>query len=733
MKLKLITLLMVCSLALQIYPSPSEAQEVRYDWLGLRVKEGVLFDLPGGYKLHAKIERLNIKKNESGTYMIKAQVYKGGMDNPCLTGGGAWVYMEAGGPLPTKAEIAVRENCPFDKGGKLLYTIIIRGDESSVENRTVALDILDSIYSPDANLTLNIGFPKVKEFDVASSEVTIPITVKNEGPSSVSWVTAFVNWWRNEGEGSINLTQAIPTPSSVRSGTANLSFGGLKPGESYSMSFTFKAGPGEYKYGNYTVKFNVLYGTSFKYEGFNETRKVRMYRYDPSSYKTVSESVKLIFGLKYKGRTGNPVVQIIAERPTGDMEVDEGAPISFSFYLQNVGADSAYNATIRVKVNPDLPVEITAPSSVAGRTFPIIVTKEMTPKARTEKVEFRVVVPKGSGGTIYKVNITVGYFDIRNKYYEAPRSFVISVKQPGVSKLYVTKTISSSTVPVNGTVEVNVIVGNNGTAAATKVVVEDDFPRDLFKLVSGDTKLSAGTLAPGGVLALSYKIRAVREGVATFGSAKVTYLDPAEGQKTALSTMKSPVVVTVVKPELSFRVEDVPPNLTVVNSLVEFSIYAINKGNGDAKKLNVELEFSPGLYMVNPPTVNKGEGVLCEQPTWEPGERSVKLKLSCDTVKPQGFLKMVLTLKTQTTGKQWIRVNSISYLTPDGSSTLNVPAAPYYYSTVVVTPFETRVFYLSIFTFSVILVAMFVVGVTRGFGLKVGRGLRGRKLGAFEG
>ncbi|MCS7102753.1 MAG: hypothetical protein NZ992_02585, partial [Candidatus Korarchaeum sp.] len=654
------------------------------------------------------------------------------MDNPCLTGGGVWAFMEAGGSVSTRAEITVRENCPFDKGGKLLYRIVVKGDESSRENKTIALDILDSIYSPDANLTLNLGFPKVKEFDTASSEVTIPVKVRNEGPAQVSWVRVFVNWWRNEGEGSINLTQAIPTPSSLSSGAANLSFGGLKASESYDMSLVFKAGPGEYKYGNYTVRFSVIYGTSYRYEGFNETRKVRIYRYDPKAYETISDSVNLIFGLKYKGRTGNPVVQIVAERPTGDMEVDEGTPISFSFYLQNVGADSAYNTTIRVNVNPDLPTEITAPSSVAGRTFPIVVMKEMPPKAKTEKVEFRMVIPKGSGGTIYRVNITVGYFDVRDKYYQASRSFAISVKQPGLSKLYVTKTISSSTIPVNGTIEVSVIVSNNGTAAATKVVVEDDFPRDIFKLVSGDTKLSASTLTPGSVLALSYKIRAVREGIATFGSAKVTYLDPTEGQKTILSIMKSPVVVTIVKPELSVKIEDIPPNVTVVNSLVEFSIYAINKGNGDAKKLNVELEFSPGLYMVNPPTVNKGEGVVCEQPAWEPGEKSVKLKLSCDTIKPQGFLKMVLTLKTQTTGKQWIKVNSISYLTPDGSSTLNVPTASYYYSTVVVTPFETRVFYLSIFTFSVILVAMFVIGVTRGFSLKVRR-LGRRKLGAFEG
>jgi len=726
MKLKLITLIMVCILSIPSLPNAS-AQGVRYDWLGLMMKEGTI-DLPGGYKLQAKIDFIG----GVAAYAVKAQVYKGSMDNPCLTGGGAWAYMEGGGTLPTRAEIVVKENCPFDKGGNILYRIIIKGDESSKENKTIAFDIIDSIYSPDANLTLNIGFPKSKEYDAASSQVIIPVTLRNDGPASISWVKALVTWGRLEGEGSINLTQSVPSPSYSTSSSANYTFGGLDVNKSYSMSLTFAAGPGQYKYGNYSVNFLVYYGTKFRYEGFNATRNVKIFRYDPSASKVVSDSVKLVFGLKYKGRVGNPLVSVIAERPTGDMEVDEGAPISFSFYLQNTGADSAYNVTIRVNVNPDLPTEITAPSSVAGRSFPIVVTGEMPPKARSDKVEFRIVVPKGSGGTIYRVNITAGYFDIRNKYYEATRFFTITVRQPGISKLYVTKTISSSTVPVNGTIEVNVIVSNNGTAAASKVTIEDDFPRDLFKLVSGDTKLTASSLSPGGVLALSYKLRAVRDGIATFGSAKVTYVDPQEGQKTILSSMKSPVVVTIVKPELSVRIEDIPPNVTNVNSLIQFSIYMMNKGNGDAKKLSVEMEFSPGLYMVNPPTLDKGEGVVCDQPTWEPREGSVKLVLSCDTVKPQGFVKMILNLKTQTTGKQWIRVNSISYLTPDGSSKISVPAA-YSYSTVVVTPFETRVFYLSIFTFSVLLVAMFVIGVTRGFSISLGRRMGRRRVGGFEG
>ncbi|RDD52783.1 MAG: hypothetical protein BA066_07820, partial [Candidatus Korarchaeota archaeon NZ13-K] len=69
MRLRLITLLMLL-LASQL-PQPAGAQQVRYDWLGLVAKEGVLVNLPGGYKLQAKIELIG----GVSTYAVVAQVY----------------------------------------------------------------------------------------------------------------------------------------------------------------------------------------------------------------------------------------------------------------------------------------------------------------------------------------------------------------------------------------------------------------------------------------------------------------------------------------------------------------------------------------------------------------------------------------------------------------------------------------------------------------------------------
>ncbi len=634
------------------------------------------------------------------------------------------------------SQIPIKENCT---SGRVLYKVRIKGYLTDVSNGIIYFDIIDSILPPVTNLTMEINFPKVKEFNESYAQFQVPVIVKNLGPWDVDWVRIHSNWFRQEGEGSINLTGVTPVEGTERgSGEANVTLGSLHANESQQAVFTFHAGPGEGKYGNYTIGFTITYPVMFRYVD-TETRglgvnahQVKIYEYNPNVTKSLSDSLNVVFGLRYKGHTGRPRVVLSVSRPTGDLEVNPGTPITFNFRAQNTGKDDAYNVTINAKVDPNLPIDITKPSSIAGHTFPIVVLSDMPPRAITQDIAFRIVIPSDAEGMTYHVNISVGYFNIGGAYNETFRLFTISVKKLGTSKLYITKSISSTTIPVNGTIEVNVIVGNNGTAAATNVVVEDSYPSDIFKLVSGKTKVTASKLDPGSMLSLSYKLKAVREGVANFGPAKVTYIDPKEGQKVLLSTQKSPVVITIVKPKLSVKVEDIPQNVTVVNSLVGFSIYMINRGSGDAKDLTLDMELSPGFYMVSPPAIKKGEGVSCDQPVWEPKENEIRVKMVCDTVKPEGFVKLILTLKTQTTGKQWIRVKDIYYKSPDGLTTLEVPTSSYRYETVVVTPLELRLFYLAIFTFSVLIVAAFVIGVTRGFRVSVGRRRPRTRFGALE-
>lgn len=723
---KLITLLLLITFLFPAHTQPPivQAQEIRYDWKGLSMRNGTRYDLPGGYKLQAEIIYM-----AGAAWYVRARILKEG--TPCSPYVYTAIEEYAGGThLDTRKEIPVYEECP--RGGKRLYKVLIKGDETDMNNGIIYFDILESVFSPETNLTMELDFPKVKEFDQPYAQFQVPMAIRNEGPQEVEWVKVYSNWYRLEGEGSINLTNVLPVTGTKSGNEVNVTLGGLEANESHQLTFTFYAGPGEGKYGNYTVNFIVTYPTLFEYEGFDSNRSVKIFRYNPNATKSISDSINVVFGLTYKGHTGKPRVVLSISKPTGDLQVDPGTPITFDFRVQNTGNDHAYNVTINAKIDPDLPIEIIKPSSVAGGRFPIVVHADMPPRAMTEPIEFRIVIPSDAEGMMYRVNLSVGYFDIRGTYNESFRLFTINVREFGVSKLYVTKTISSTTIPVNGTIQIDIIVGNNGTAAATNVVIEDDYPKDIFKLVSGKTKLTASKLNPGSMLSLSYKLKAVREGVANFGPAKVTYVDPKEGQKVLLSAQKSPVVVTIVKPQLSVRVEDIPQNVTVVNSLVGFSIYMINRGSGDAKDLTVEMELSPGFYMVNPPTIKKGEGVSCEQPVWEPEEDKIRVKMVCDTIRPEGFVKLILTLKTQTTGKQWIRVKDISYKSPDGLTTLKIPTSSYRYETVVVTPLELRMFYLAIFTFSVLLVAMFVIGVTRGFRISVGRRKPRTGFGALE-
>ncbi len=723
---RLIILSLMLALLIPAYPSfhVVKAQTIKYDWRGLSMQNGTRYDLPGGYKLEAIITYM-----AGAVWYVRARILKNGV--PCSP----YVYTpteeQAGGThLDTRKEIPVYEECP--NSGRKLYKVLIKGDETDRNNGIIYFDIIDSVFSPETNLTMSINFPKVKEFSEPYAQFQVPVVIKNLGPRDVKWVKVYSNWYKLEGAGSINLTNALPVEGTKSGNEINVTLNGLHANESQQEVFTFHAGPGEGKYGNYTANFVVTYPTGFEYQGFDANRSVKIYEYNPNATKSLSGSINVVFGLKYKGHTGRPRVVLSISRPTGNLEVNPGTPITFDFRAQNTGNDDAYNVTINAKVDPNLPIDITKPSSIAGHTFPIVVHSDMPPRAMTDEIAFRIIIPSNAEGMTYHVNISVGYFNIRGDYNEAFRLFTISVKKFGTSKLYITKSISSTTIPVNGTIEVDIIVGNNGTAAATNVVVEDSYPSDIFKLVSGKTKVSTSKLNPGSMISLSYKLKAVREGVANFGPAKVTYIDPKEGQKVLLSTQKSPVVVTIVKPELSVKVEDIPQNVTVVNSLVGFSIYMINRGSGDAKDLTLDMELSPGFYMVSPPTIKKGEGVSCDQPVWEPKENEIRVKMVCDTMKPEGFVKLVLTLKTQTTGKQWIKVKDIYYKSPDGLTTLEVPTSSYRYETVVVTPLELRMFYLAIFTFSVLIVAMFVIGVTRGFRMSVGRKRPRTKFGALE-
>ncbi len=710
-------------------------QTLKYDWLDLSMKNGTTYELPGGYQLQAYISEFG----GHGTHAVKASIYKEG--KVCVP----WVAVpvEKVGNLETRKLIEVKEDCSVS--GKRLYYVYIKGDLSKGAGEaikdTIYFDILNSIYSPEVNLTATTTFPKRRDFgEKESFTFTIPFSIKNNAENiRVNWVRIVAAWHRVGGVGSINLTNVEvtgappPSPSSWAGGSLNLTLPGLDPGESRQIKLTFLAGPNSKDFGNYTINVMIIHPAVYEFIGLDPDRGVKQFKYNPNNTESDSFQFVVFTGTRYAGHTGKPELTILLTRPTGDVTVDPGSTVTFDFRVKNNGNDYAYNVTLDAKVKPDAQITIVKPDNVAGNPFPIVVPVDVPPGGLTEPIQFRVKLPEDSEGKIYRVNITASYFTIRGEYRETSKSVLITVREIGESKVTIKKKVSPTSISVNGTIQVVVTVSNNGTAPASNVVIKDYYPKEYFRLVSGETSKKISSLAPGDSVSIVYKLKAIKEGIPILPPASVTYVDPKTGPKGPITSGESSVVITVIKPKLWAKVEDQPPNVTVKNSLVTFSIYVKNDGNGAAKDVSLYMELSPGYYMVTPPTVEKSEGTICDQPKWEPTKDKVKVSVSCDKVDPQGWIKLSLTLRPQSEGKQWLTVKSLTYKSADGTSKFHVPVSYYSYETVVVTPFEQRMFSLVLFSFSVILVGLFVIALTRGFGFTASpRRRRVGRLGAFE-
>ncbi len=710
-------------------------QAMKYDWLDLSMKNGTTYELPGGYQLKAYISEFG----GHGTHAVKASIYKG--DKVCVP----WVAVpiEKFGNLETRKLVEVREGCSMT--GKRLYYVYIKGDLSkgagdSIQD-TIYFDILNSIYSPEVNLTATTTFPNRKDFgDRESFSFTIPITIRNNAENiPINWVRLIATWNRVGGVGSINLTSVEvsgalpPSPSEWASGSLNTTLPKLDPGESMEIRLSFLAGPNSKDFGNYTVNVMLVYPDIYEFVGIDTNRSVKQFRYNPNHTSSRTFRFVVFTGTRYAGHTGKPDLIILLTRPTGDVTVDPSSAVTFEFRVKNNGNDYAYNVTLDAKVKPDAQITLVKPENVAGSPFPLVVPTSVPPGGLTEPIQFRVNLPEDSEGKIYRVNITVSYFNIKGEYKESSRSVLITVREIGESRITIRKKVSPTSISVNGTIQVVVTVSNNGTAPASNVVIKDSYPKEYFRLVSGDITKKISSLAPGDSVSIVYKLKAIKEGIPVLPPASVTYVDPKTGPKGPITSGESSVVITVIKPKMWAKVEDQPPNVTVKNSLITFSIYTKNDGNGAAKDMSLYIELSPGYYMVTPPTLEKSEGTICDQPKWEPTKDKIKVTVSCDSVEPQGWVKLLMTLRPLSEGRQWLRVKSLTYKSSDGTSTYHVPVSYYAYETVVVTPFEQRMFSLVLFSSSVILVGLFVIALTRGFGIPSGtRRKKVRRLGGFE-
>ncbi len=596
-------------------------------------------------------------------------------------------------------------------GAQLIFKI--RLNKTAQGEAYIYLDVLDCIIRPVQALKVSSTFPANKSYELAST-FTIPVNVTNVCDGDVSGIKVSISWNRLDGRGNISLLSVAPAVEKRRNPLL-IDLGTMGSGESQSLKFFFKADPGGKYYGKYGVFLTLTYKAD--YTLVRNASGILTYKYTPN--KTVSEtkSFTITIGEKYKEHLGAPNLRIYTYAPSSTrLLVNPGDVLTFRFYIKNLGEDSALNGTLYVKVQPQtskgpFPL-ITQPSTIAGKSFPINLP-EIPKLARTQTIEFTLGVPKGSAGTIYQVSLEIDYMDIRGNVYNTSRTYTIEVRKPGYPCLVVTKTLSANIVGVQQTLDVVVTVKNNGTAPALSVQIADAYPEDYFQLVSGKTTTTVPRLNPGDSASLTYKLRATRVGMTSFGIARVTYKDP-QGLTKVVTSSGTPLTISIVKPSVSIILHEKPPSSTVVGSVFPVSFSVSNSGTGTAYNLEMDLKLSSSLRLMLPPSLTTTVKAQCSPPSWTPHGNVSYVKLSCSRIDPTGNVELRLVLKADKPGNSSVEVMKITY-TQEGTNqgySLNTSKLKYMIS--VMTPIEMRLFSAALLALWIFLVVLFVIATTRG-------------------
>ncbi len=612
-------------------------------------------------------------------------------------------------------------------GAQLIFKIRLNKTEVPTQGEAyIYLDILDCITKPVQTLRISSSFPANKSYELAST-FTIPVNVTNICDSEVSGVKVSLSWNKLDGRGNITLLSVAPAVESIKNPLL-IDLGTIGSGESQSLKFVFKADPGGKYYGKYGVFLTLTYKTD--YTLVKNSSGVLTYKYTPN--KTISEtkSFTIVVGEKYRGHLGAPNLKIYTYAPASTkLLVNPGDVLTFRFYIKNLGEDSALNGTLYVKVQPQtskgpFPI-ITQPSTIAGKSFPINLP-EIPKLARTQTIEFTLGIPKDSAGTIYQVSLEIDYTDIRGNIYNTSKTYTIEVKKPGYPYLVVTKTLSTNTVGVQQTLDVVVTVKNNGTAPALSVQVVDTYPTDYFQLVSGKTTTTVSKLNPGDSISLTYKLKATRTGVTSFGIAKVTYKDPQGLTKVATSS-GTPLTVSIVKPSVSVILHEKPPSSTVVGSVFPVSFSISNSGTGTAYDFEMDLKLSSSLRLMLPPSLTTTVKAQCSPPSWTPHGNVSYVRLSCSKIDPTGNVELRLVLKADEPGNYSIEVTKMVYTQGGTNQKYSLDTSKLNYEISVMTPIEMRLFSAALLALWIFLVVLFVMATTRGLPFRTRvRGVRRR-------
>ena len=672
---------------------------VKYYARGITLADGGAISIGGGYSVSVKIK---------GTFQKYVTFYV-----TCPNGRTSFDLNEGDSE-------SVYEGCSiWGMPGSELFTIRL----VAISESTATFNVENSVFNPAEVLDIQSSFSNVTRYE-GMQVFNLPFSIVNTGDKPVYNATLQITWAKVNGSGDISILQVSPPKNITKPLYYPIS---LDAKAKQEFTLTAKADPGGKYYATYMVGLSLSYRSSFSYNRTASTPDKIVYDFKNTTI-SVSKTFFIVVGERYKGRAGNPELWIIMKNPMAvNLLVNPGDVLTFRFYLKNNGGDSAFNSSVYVKVQPQTSkgpfITITQPPTIAGKRFPINLP-EIPKGAMTQDVEFTMSIPQGTEGMTFMLQIAVDYMDIRDNLYSVTKNFTIDVKKPGIASLVLRKTVGATEIGVDQELDVMISILNNGTAPAVSVSVSDSYPEEFFQLLEGKTSATFARINPGETATLSYKLKAKNTGTATFSPAKATYTDQSGLTKTAIS-QQEPIIVYIVKPEVSITVREVPPTATVVNSMFPFSIVISNKGTGKASEFRLNMTLSASLQLVVAPKIDTAVNAQCSPPYWEPAGNISRVRIICSSIDPDGNVEVKMLLKPVSAGNTSIRVDRAIYM--QHGSPYNLDVSNLNYHVFVTTPIEMRLFAASLLALWIVLVALFVIAATKGLPFKI---KTGRRLGA---
>jgi len=681
---RLVTVLLLVILIVPPIPL-SEASEKKHYWKGLVFEER-------GWILVGPFNVTVWVSESEGGYVYNAEVWLG--PEKCAT-------LSAPEQIEFNEKV-VKMECT---SGPSAFKLRVYGQDSrTLGPGKIKVDIIDSVYSPEVNMSLWAYVPpeSLRRNETRAS-IEVSITVLNTGdrtPDKARLTASFGVVEGNESLANIWVTTVSPAVDKPE----NFTFSPPLPGKNKTFVYEITADSGGKLYANFSITFSLIYESDFEIESENETTVTWVY----SPGTEVVKTKKFYFSVgEYYREVGVPDLRISLNHSL--LQVEPGDTVDFEFVLRNRGTGDAFNISIWLGVSPELPtITLTGPDipGLTGKPFtgrlttPLTIPK-MPKNSRTPVISFAVTFPPDvylSPGSVYTVTIDVEWYDKLGNYFSTSTNVSITPKEPEVPSIEVSKMVNPETVPVNGTITVLVVVRNVGDGPAYDVHVVDEFPEEYFSLVQGQTAVSLEVLAPNENATMSYRLMAIKEGVVTLPPAQVDFKIGGEIPQTEFSNSD---MVSIVRADVKLEVLAAPPSLVVTEDTFELRFVLTNEGTGQARDLIVSLEAPKGIDVLE---VSEG-GVFAR--TEEGGWR---IDFPVDSLDPGASVTFYVRMSALTQGVHHISLLNATYAGPMGVQRYGIGEADRLeVSLTAVIPFTTRAFLAAVFFSMIVAVGAAVI------------------------